>query len=114
MRFPYPRIYHSIVVIVLYLEIYTNFPNELGDAVKIFLIPDLSPSSGSDTVLVTRWWEAILVGRTLKYFVDTIFLLEWNKVAPLSTWDKEVYQLESCSVFCAVFIIDVTDHPVTL
>ena len=60
LRFWAPHIYHTIAVLVLGLGFYSKDPDGVGDAINFFLFPDLSPSEGSETALLSRRWDAIL------------------------------------------------------
>ena len=62
LRFHPPRTPHAIAVMVMDLAFHTKDPDGVGDALNIFLFPDLSPSAGSEEALLTRKWDAILVG----------------------------------------------------
>ena len=76
----------------------------MGDALNIFLFPDLSPSSGLEAALLTRKWDDILGGRTFTYFTDTSLIMGKQKVAPIAGWDESDYQLEAWDVFCTLFL----------
>ena len=84
-----------------------------GDALNIFLFPDFSPSAGSELVLLTRKWDAILGGGTLTSFADTIMLMEKQKVVPIAGWDKALPQLKAWAVICTVFLRYDGAHPAT-
>ena len=71
MRFRAPIIPHAIAVMVLDLEFYTKDPDGMGDAVNIFLFPDLTPAAESKASLLAHRWEAILEGEAITPFADT-------------------------------------------
>ena len=60
IRFRPPRIPHAITFMGLALKFHTKDPNRVGDALNIFLFPDLPPSARSKAAFLTRKWEAIL------------------------------------------------------
>ena len=71
MRFHAHCIPHSVSVIVLALAFFTKDLNDVGDAIKIFLFPDLSPYAGSEAALLNHCWDAVLRDNTLTSFSDT-------------------------------------------
>ena len=85
---------------VLDLAFKSKDPNGVGDAVKIFLFPDLSPASGSEAVLLIWRWNVVFVGGKLTSLANTILLLGRQKFAPVESWDEAASQLEVWSVFC--------------
>ena len=52
-RFRLPCIPHAIAVMVIALTFHTEDPYGVGDALNIFLFPDLSPLAGSEAALPT-------------------------------------------------------------
>ena len=90
LRFRPPRIPHAVAFMVIALAFHTEDPDGVGDALNIFLFPDLSPLEGSEGGFVTRKWDAILGGRTLNSFADTNLVMGNHKVAPIAGWDKAV------------------------
>ena len=76
----------------------------MGDAVNIFLLPDISPSAGSRSALLARKWEYALGGDNLTSFADTSMLMTMQKVYPMMGWDEAKSQLEAWAVICAVFL----------
>ena len=52
------------MIMVIALTFHTKDPDRVGDALNIFLFPDLSPSAGSEAALLTRKWDVILGGGT--------------------------------------------------
>ena len=54
LRFRLPRIYHAVAVMVMALTFHTKDPDRVGDALNIFLFPDLSPLVGLEAALLTR------------------------------------------------------------
>ena len=73
---------------VLALAFHTEDPDGVGDALNIFLFPDLSPSEGLEAALLTRKWDAILGGGTLTSFIDTSLLRGKQKIAPILGWGE--------------------------
>ena len=53
------KIFQSITVMVLALVFHSEDPNGVGDAINVFLFPELSPSTGSEEALLTRQWDAV-------------------------------------------------------
>ena len=98
---------------VMALAFHTEDPDRVRDALNIFLFPDLSPSAGSDTALLTRKWDAILGVGTLTSFENTSLMMRNQKVAPIAGWDKAASQLEAWAMFCTVFLGDDEVHPAT-
>ena len=111
LRFLPPRIPHAVTLMVMALTFYTKDPYGVGDALNIFLFPDLSPSSGWEAALLTWKWDAILGGSTLTSFSDTSLLMGKQKVVPISGWDEASSQLRASDVFCTVFLGDDRFHP---
>ena len=60
----------------------------MGDALNIFIFPDLSHSAGLYSSLLKSKWDVILEGGTLSSFLDTSLLMGKPKVAPIAGWDK--------------------------
>ena len=53
---PPPHIPHAITVIVMTFAFHTKDPDGVGDALKTFVFPDLSPSVGLESALhYARW-----------------------------------------------------------
>ena len=113
LRFLPPRIPHAVVVMVMALDFHTKEPDEVGDVLNIFLLPDLSPLAGSEAALLTRKWYKILGGGTLTSFADTSLRMGKQKVAPITGWDEASPQLETWAVFCTVFLGNDGAHPST-
>ena len=76
LRFRSPCISHAVVVLVLGLAFYSEDLDGVGDAINVFLFPDLSPSSGSEAAILAWGWDGILGGVTLTSFADTSLLLD--------------------------------------
>ena len=106
------RIPHDGAVMFMALAFHTEDPDKVEDALNIFLFPDLSLSSGSESALLTRNWDVILGGRTLNSFVNTSLLMGKQKVAPIVCWDN-ASQMNSRAMFCIVFLGDEAKHPAT-
>ena len=53
LHFLPPRIPHTATVMVMALDFRIKDPDVVGDALNIFLFPDLSPSAGSEAALLT-------------------------------------------------------------
>ena len=113
LRFRTPRISRSIAVIVLALAFHSEDPNRVGDAVNVFLFPDLSLLACSEAALLARRWDAVFGGGTLTSFVDTSLLLGHHKVAPVESLDKAASQLKVWAVFCTLFLGTEYTHPAT-
>ena len=67
LRFRLPCTPHAVAVMVMALTFNTEYPDEVGDALNIFLFPDLSPLEGLEAALLTRKWDTILGGRNLNF-----------------------------------------------
>ena len=80
---------------VIALAFHTKYPDSVEDTLKIFLFPNLYPSTGSEAALFTRKWDVILGGGTLTSFADMILLMGNQKVAPIAGWDKAESQIEA-------------------
>ena len=79
------KIFHAVTVLVLGLAFYSEDPDGLGDAINIFLFPDLSLIASSKAELPARRWDNILGGSSLTSFSDTILLLAKQKVKPVTS-----------------------------
>ena len=79
-----PRTPDSVAVMVMGLAFHIEDPDGVGDALNIFLFPELSPSSGLEAALLTRKWDAILGGGTLTSFVETSLLMGKQIFAPIA------------------------------
>ena len=90
LRFCPQCIPQAFVAMVMALVFHTKDPDGVGDALNIFLFPDLFPSSGLEAALLTRKWDTILGGGTLTFFADTSLLTGKQKVAPTSGWEEAV------------------------
>ena len=55
LRFCFPIISHSIVVVVLAFAFHTKDPYGVGETVNTFLFLDLYPAAGSEAALLT--WQ---------------------------------------------------------
>ena len=75
LRLRYLQISHAVEVLVLVLAFYSKDPDGMGHAINTFLFPELSPLEGSETALLAHIWDAILGGKALILFVETILLL---------------------------------------
>ena len=60
LRFHALSVTHYVMVMVLALVFHTKDPNGVGDAVNIFLLLDMSPSTVSEAYLLARRWDADL------------------------------------------------------
>ena len=98
---------------VLVLDFHTKDPDRVGDTLNIFLFTDLSPLAGLEAALLTRKWDAILVGSILKSFAEMILLMGKQKVTPIVVWGEAASQIEAWAVFCTVFLGDNSGHPAT-
>ena len=84
LRFRPPYTPHTVAVMVMALAFHTEEPDGVGDALNIFLFPELYPSAGMKAALLTRKWGAILGDGNLNSFADTSLLMGKHKVAPIS------------------------------
>ena len=75
LHFHTPRISHSIAFMVLALVFHSEDPDGVGDAVNVFLFPDLYSAAGSEAALLTKWWDTVFGGGTLTSFSDSSLLL---------------------------------------
>ena len=57
LRFRPLRISHSVAVMVMALAFHIKDPDRVGDALNIFLFPNLFPSVGLEVALLTRKWD---------------------------------------------------------
>ena len=101
------------MIMVIALTFHTKDPDRVGDALNIFLFPDLSPFAGSEAEIVTRKLDAILGGGTLTLFVEKSLLMEKQKVVTVAGWYKAASQLENWAVFFMVFLGDDGVQPAT-
>ena len=92
------------------ITLHTEDPHSVGDALNIFLFPDIPPSSGLEAALLTRKWDDILGGRNFTYFTDTSLIMGKQKVDPTAGWDQAASQLEAWTVFCTEFLGDYGVH----
>ena len=113
LHFRAPHISQDVSILVLGLKFYSEDPYGVGDAINVFLFPDLSPSAGSEAALLARKWDAILGGDALTSFADTSLLLAKQRVKPVTSWEAAEKQLEAWGVFCHVFLGDTAFHPAT-
>ena len=113
LRFCPPHTPHIVTVMMMTLAFHTKEPDGVGDALNIFLLPDLSHSAWSETALLNRKWDAILGGGTLASFADTILLMGKQNFPPIADWNEALYQLEGWAVLCTVFLGDDGAHPAT-
>ena len=81
LRFRPLRISHSVAVMVMALAFHAEDPDRVGDALNIFLFPNLSPLVGSEAALLTQKWGATLGGGTLTSFAYTSLLIGKKKVS---------------------------------
>ena len=95
------------------LAFHTEDPDGVGDALNIYLFPNLSPLAGSAVALLTRKWGAVLGGGTLTSFADTSLIMGKQKVSPIADWDEAAYQIEEWAVFCTMFLGDEGVNPTT-
>ena len=62
LRFRLRHTPHAVTVMVMALTFHTEEPDGVGDALNIFLFPNLSSSPGLEAALLTWKWDAILGG----------------------------------------------------
>ena len=86
------------------LAFHTKDPDGVGDALNIFLFPDLSPLAGSEKALLTRNCDAIFGVGTLTYFAYTSLLMGKQKAALIAGWYEAEYQLKAWAIFFMVFL----------
>ena len=58
----------------------------MGDAINVFLFPDLSASAGSEAALLTSRRDVILGGGALTSFADTSLIIGKQKVETVTSW----------------------------
>ena len=71
LQYKPPCIYHAVAGLILDLGFYTEEPDGVRDMVKIFLLPGISISTGSEASLVARWWDMALDRSTLITYTNT-------------------------------------------
>ena len=113
LRFRHPCTPHTITVMVMVFAFHTKELDRLGDALNVFLFPNLSPFARLEAALLTRKWDAILGGSTLTFFVDTILIMGKQKFVPIAGCDEAAYQIEARDLLCTVFLGDNRVHPAT-
>ena len=96
---------------MLDIAFYSEDSSGVGDAVNVFIFPDLCPLAGSETDLLTRMQDAVFCGETLTYFSNTRLLLGCQIAAPVESWDKSASQIKAWEVFYAVFLVMADTHP---
>ena len=111
LQFLAPRISHSVAVLVLGLDFYSEEPDGVGEGINVFIFPDLSPSVGSEATLLAKRWDSILGGGALASFADTSLLLGKQRVEPVTSWEAAEKQIEAWGVFCHVFLGYADVHP---
>ena len=57
LRFRPPRIPHVVVFMVIAIAFHTEDPDRVGGTLNILLLPSLSPFPGSESVLITCFWD---------------------------------------------------------
>ena len=107
------HISHAATVLILGLSFYSEDPDGVGDAINVFLFPDLSLLASSEAVQLARRWDAILGSGALTPFSETSLLLVKHKVDPVRIWEDADKKLEVWGVFCHIFLGDVAVHPAT-
>ena len=113
LRFWAPCTSHDVTVIVLGLELYSKDPDGVGDAINIFIFPDLSPSASSEAVILARRWYVILDGGALTSFADTSLLLDKQQVEPFTSWEAADKQIEAWGVLCHALLGSADVHHAT-
>ena len=91
--------------LILSLAFHTEDPDGVEDTVNIFLLPNLSLSSGFKAALVARWWDTELYIGTLVTYSNTALLLQHQEVAPIIGWEAAVNILEQWVVFLTVIMV---------
>ena len=66
LRFRAPHISHAVAVLVLGPAFYSRDPESVGDAINVFLFPELPPLEISEVALLARRWDDMIGGGTLK------------------------------------------------
>ena len=69
--------------LILNLIFHTEYPDGVGDTVKIFQLLDLSISKISEMALVARRWGTALDISTPNMYANTTYLLQRQKLAPI-------------------------------
>ena len=87
MRFRVPHVPPSIVIMVLSLNLYTEYPGVTGNALNMFMLPDLLPSMDSEAVLLNLWWDSATGNNAITLFANTGYLLSRKKSVPVTSWD---------------------------
>ena len=57
LRLKAPKITHTTAILLLRLESHTKYPGRMSDAMNIFMFLDFHLAAGTETVLVSQWWD---------------------------------------------------------
>ena len=101
------------MLLILGLYLYSKDPGSVGDAINVFLSPDLSTSVGLEAGLLARRQDAIMDGGALISFAGTSLLLANQRVEPVMNWEAVDKQLEAWGLFCHILLGDAAVHLAT-
>ena len=93
--------------------LYSEDLDGVGDAIKIFLFLDLSPSARSKVTLLSRRWDIILGEGGLTSFANMILLIAKQKFERVTRWEDAENQIEAWGVFYKVLLEDAALQPTT-
>ena len=79
---------------------------------KYFLFSDSYLSAGSESALVARQWDTALEIIMITTYVDTVSLLQRQKVAPIVRWEAAINMLVQWDVFLVVILVPGSSYPV--
>ena len=94
----------SVTGILLSLSFYTEDPGGVRGKVSIFLLTDLSLSTGSESAVVARRRNTTLYIRTITTFADTATLLQCQKVDPIIRRKAAVSMIDQGELFLEVIM----------
>ena len=113
MRYNTPRISHIVVVLTLYLALFTEGPDGYRDTVIIFLLSDLSIFTCSEEALVARRWDTAFYSSTQTTYSDTASTPQLQtSSSPIVGWEAIVKIIYQWSIFLAIILVPYDQHPV--